>query len=219
MIVESSGYTGISDSGGFDQVFCAGIDSFDLNQQTSRSNYCSTPSVARTQGNKPDMLTTRKISTTGLLLAIVSMVFAVGYLQMIEYLEPCPLCILDRAVVIALGAVFLLALLHNPQQWGNKVYGGLALLLSATGIAICARHIWLQNLPPDKVPDCGAGFWYMLDAMPFTKFLDTILNGSGECADIQWQFLGFTLPEATLGLFVVFALLSLALMFVNTKNT
>ncbi len=164
------------------------------------------------------MLTTRKISSAGLLLAVVSMVFAVGYLQLIEYLEPCPLCILDRGVVIGLGIVFLIALLHNPSGWGNRVYGVLALLLSATGIAICARHIWLQNLPPDQVPDCGAGFWYMLDAMPFARFLDTILNGSGECAEIQWQFLGFTLPEVTLGLFVVFAVLSLTLIFAAPRK-
>ena len=166
------------------------------------------------------MLTTRKISSAGVLLAIVSMLFAVVYLQMIQYLDPCPLCILDRGVVIALGVVFFLALLHNPAGWGNRVYGGLGLLFSATGIAICARHIYLQNLPADKVPDCGAGFWFMLDGvrqnqMPFSRFLDTILNGSGECADIQWQFLGFTLPEATMGVFIVFALLSLALFFVR----
>ena len=133
------------------------------------------------------------------------------------------MCILDRGVVIALGVVFLIALVHNSAGWGNRVYGTLALLLSATGITICARHIWLQNLPPDKVPDCGAGFWYMFDSvrnnqLPFTRFLDTILNGSGECADIQWQFFGFTLPEVTLGLFVVFALLSLTLFFVKTQN-
>jgi len=169
------------------------------------------------------MLTPRQIGTAGFLLALASMVFAVGYLQLIKYLDPCPLCILDRGVVIALGVVFLIALVHNSAAWGNRVYGTLALLLSATGIAICARHIWLQNLPAEKVPDCGAGFWYMFDGvrnnqMPFTRFLDTILNGSGECADIQWQFLGFTLPEVTLGLFVVFALLSLTLIFSRNQG-
>jgi disulfide bond formation protein DsbB len=159
------------------------------------------------------MFTSRVISTSGLLLAVASMAFAVGYLQMVEYLEPCPLCVLDRAVVIGLGVVFLLALLHNPRKTGRRIYAALATVLSITGIAICWRHIWLQNLPPDQVPECGAGFWYMLDSMPFAQFLDTILNGSGECADIQWQFLGFSIPEWTLVLFVVFLGLSLLLFF------
>lgn len=164
------------------------------------------------------MNTPRIISTAGLLLAAASMAFAVGYLQLVEYLEPCPLCVLDRAVVIGLGAVFLLALLHNPAQTGRRIYAALATLLSLTGIGICLRHIWLQNLPADQVPECGAGFWYMLDSMPFAQFLDTILNGSGECAEIQWQFLGFSIPELTLALFVVFLGLSIALFFNRSER-
>ena len=159
------------------------------------------------------MLTPRKIGSLGLFLAIASMAFAIGYLQIIEYLEPCPLCILDRVVVIGLGLFFLIALIHNPAQTGSRIYGAITTLLSLTGIAICARHIWLQNLPPDQVPECGAGFWYMLDSMPFAKFMDTILNGSGECAEIQWQLFGLSIPELTLGLFIVFLLLSVTLFF------
>jgi disulfide bond formation protein DsbB len=159
------------------------------------------------------MLAPRTVSTAGLLLAIAAMVFAVGYLQMIEYLEPCPLCVLDRMVVIALGVVFFICLLHNPARTGRRIYGGLAALLSLTGIAICLRHIWLQNLPADQVPECGAGFWYMLESMPLLQFMDTILNGSGECAEIHWQFLGFSIPEWTLVLFVVFFLISISLIF------
>lgn len=164
------------------------------------------------------MFTSRVISTCGFLLAIASMAFAVGYLQMVEYLDPCPLCVLDRGVVIGLGVIFLIALLHNPRQTGRRIYAGIATLLSITGIGICMRHIWLQNLPPDQVPDCGAGFWYMLDSMPFAQFLDTILNGSGECAEIQWQFLGFSIPEWTLVLFVVFLGLSLLLFFSRSQK-
>ena len=164
------------------------------------------------------MFTPRKISLIGLLLAIASMAFAIGYLQLTEELEPCPLCILDRTVVIGLGIIFLLALLQNPAQTGSRIYGVITALLSITGIAICARHIWLQNLPPDQVPECGAGFWYMLDSLPFARFLDTILNGSGECADIKWQLFGLSIPELTMGLFVVFLVISFALFFSNNDG-
>ncbi|OED35336.1 hypothetical protein AB833_30705 [Chromatiales bacterium (ex Bugula neritina AB1)] len=164
------------------------------------------------------MFAPRPISLLALLLAIGSMLFAVGYLQMIEYLEPCPLCILDRAVVIGLGICFALALLHNPAATGRRIYAVLALLLSLTGIAICARHIWLQNLPPDQVPECGAGFWFMLDTMPLASFLDTILNGSGECADIQWTLFGLSLPELTMGVFIAFLLLAVALFFARDQH-
>ena len=161
----------------------------------------------------------RKLYAAGVLLSVVSMLFAVVYLQRIEMLDPCPLCVLDRAVVIGLGVTFLLAFLHNPLVTGRRVYMVLAAVLAIIGIAICARHIWLQNLPADQVPACGAGFWYMLDSMPLLGFLETVLNGSGECADIQWTVLGLTLPEQTLILFVVFLALSVVGFFMADRQS
>ena len=35
---------------------------------------------------------------------------------------------------------------------------------SLVGAAVAARHVWLQNLPPDQVPSCGPGLDFMLDA-------------------------------------------------------
>lgn len=160
----------------------------------------------------------RSVSLMGLALGIISMVFAIGYLQMIEYLAPCSLCILDRAVVIGLCVVFGLALLHNPVRTGRKIYATLAGILSLTGIGICARHIWLQNQPKGEAPECGAGFWHLFETMPLMSFFDTIFNSTGDCADIQWQFLGLSLPEWTLVLFVVFLLLSLAMFFTTGRQ-
>lgn len=153
----------------------------------------------------------RSVSAIGLILGIASMAFAVGYLQMIEYLAPCSLCILDRAVVIGLCFVFAIALIHNPVGAGRKVYAVLAGLLSLTGIGICLRHLWLQSQPPGGAPECGPGFWHMLENMPFKAFLDNIFNSTGDCADIQFQLLGLSLPAWTLILFVVFFFLSLAM--------
>ena len=60
-------------------------------------------------------------------------------------------------------------------------------------------------MPPGEVPECGPGLEYMLEAFPLTEALGMILGGSGECAEVQWTFLSFSIPEWTLGLFVAFA--------------
>ena len=161
----------------------------------------------------------RTASAIGLLLSITSMVFAVGYLQMIEYLAPCSLCIFDRAVVIGLGVVFTIALIHNPIRIGRKIYATLAILLSLTGIGICARHLWLQSLPAGDAPGCGAGLSYMIETMPFKDVLNTVFNSTGSCSDIQFKFLGLSLPALTLILFVVFLLLSLVMFFTAGRAT
>ena len=44
------------------------------------------------------------------------------YLQYVLDLEPCPLCILQRVCVSAMGLVFLVAFFHNPGRGGATVY-------------------------------------------------------------------------------------------------
>ncbi|MBT5229147.1 MAG: disulfide bond formation protein B [Methylococcales bacterium] len=140
----------------------------------------------------------RWISFSGLMICIASMVFAIAYLEKTLNLDPCPLCMLDRAVITAIAVVFLLAWLHNPTGWGKRIYGLLTTLLIFTGIGISGRHIWIQNLPADQVPSCGADFDYMWDNWPLGEMIQTILKGSGDCADVVWQFLGLTIPEQVL---------------------
>ena len=79
-------------------------------------------------------------------------------------------------------------------------------MAALVGGAIAARHVWLQHLPADKVPDCGPGLDYMLDAFPISKALRLEFTGSGECAKVDWQFLGLSMPEWTLAWFAIFAL-------------
>ncbi len=150
----------------------------------------------------------RSFAFIGLALCIASMLFAVLYLERTLYLDPCPLCVLDRVVIIALGVVFLIALLHGPRTVFSKVYGVICILLSAIGIGLASRHIWLQNLPKDQVPECGPDLYYMLDTLPLFDVLRETLTGSGSCADISWTFLDLTIPEQTLILFVILLVLS-----------
>ena len=120
-----------------------------------------------------------------------------GYALYAQYqlmLEPCPLCVFQRIAVIVLGVVFLIAALHNSAGVGSKIYAGLLGLATVFGVVVAGRHIWLQNLPPDEVPSCGPGLGYMLDNFPLGDALEMVFTGSGECANIDWQFLGLSMP-------------------------
>jgi disulfide bond formation protein DsbB len=109
-------------------------------------------------------------------------------------LDPCPLCILQRLAVIALGLLFLLAAVQNPGRVGAAVYAALLALVTAAGAGVAGRHVWLQNLPPDKVPACGPGLDFMLEAFPLAEALQMVLSGSGECAEVSWSLLGLSMP-------------------------
>jgi disulfide bond formation protein DsbB len=147
----------------------------------------------------------RLVNLAGAALAISAMLVAVVGLQWGLGLEPCPLCMIDRVLVVSLGLLFAAAALHNPGLVGQRVYATLNLVVAGLGIAVCARHIWLQGLPPDAVPECAPGLDYMLEVLPIFETLRIILSTSGECAKIDWTLLGITLPQWTLLLFVAFA--------------
>lgn len=144
------------------------------------------------------------------LFCILMTLTALFYFQRYLGLEPCPLCVLQRVFVMATGGVALVGFVHNPGIFGRRGYAGLALLPVLGGLVTAGRHMWLQRLPPDKLPECGPGLEFMLDVFPFFEALKMIFMGSGECAEIQWSLLGLSIPGWTL---VGFAMLMVALVY------
>lgn len=132
-----------------------------------------------------------------------------AYFQFVEELEPCPLCISQRIMILITGIVFLIAAIHNPKKCGLKVYSILGTVTALMGAGISIRHVWIQNLPPDQVPECGPGLEYVFENFPLMDTLKLMLNGTGECADILWTFLGISIPGWTLVAFLGLATLSL----------
>ncbi len=140
------------------------------------------------------------------------------YVQHAMFLDPCPLCIFQRIAFLWIGVFALLAALHNPGRTGRWIYTVLVLIGCVAGAAIAGRHVWLQNLPPDQVPDCGMGLNYMLDTMPFADVLGQVFYGSGECAQIDWTFLGLSMPTWTLVWYIGLALATMLAMLANNAN-
>jgi disulfide bond formation protein DsbB len=147
----------------------------------------------------------------GFLLCVALIGFAY-YLQFVEHQEPCPLCILQRLAFFALGTVFLVAMLHGPGRAGSAVYSGVLFVIAGIGAAIATRHVWLQHLPKDRVPECGPGLEYMLKKFALGQALEKILSGSGECAETGWTFLGLSIAGWSLLWFVLLAVFAVILV-------
>jgi disulfide bond formation protein DsbB len=137
-------------------------------------------------------LSRRQLNGLGALACAGMMGFAL-YAQYGLELDPCPLCVFQRVAVITLGAVFLLAFLHGPGGAGARLYGGLMCVPAIGGMAVAGRQVWLQHLPKDEVPACGPGLDYILDVFPFHEALAMVFEGSGECAEVEWSFLGLSM--------------------------
>jgi disulfide bond formation protein DsbB len=135
----------------------------------------------------------RSLNLLGFACCVGLMAYAL-YAEHVLMLTPCPLCILQRLAVISLGIVFLVAALHGAGGAGRYVYAALIALAALAGAAVAGWHVWMQNLPADQVPTCGPGLDYMLESFPLADVLKMVFSGSGECASIDWQFLGLSMP-------------------------
>ncbi len=131
-------------------------------------------------------------------LVIAALFGAALYLQYVLHQDPCPLCMIQRFIFIAMLVLFAMATLHNPKRVGAKIYGALISLLALSGIGVASRHIWIQHLPKDEVPACGPGLDYMLENFPMADVWKELLHGSGECATKGWTFMTLGIPEWTL---------------------
>jgi protein dithiol:quinone oxidoreductase len=139
------------------------------------------------------------------------------YLEHAQGIEPCPLCAFQRMCYIAITIIAFIAAIHNPKGIMRTVYSILVLIASLIGAGIAGRQVWLQHLPPELVPECGPGLEYMMEVFPFADAMKMILSGSGECAEVHWTFLSFSIAEWSLVCFSLIIILTITMMF-KLKN-
>jgi disulfide bond formation protein DsbB len=151
----------------------------------------------------------RVINFTGAFICASSLVIAVVYFQQHLGLEPCYLCITQRAFVAAVGVIFLLGAIHNPQGTRQKIYPIGAIAAALGGGYFSAKQIWLQNLPEENIPVCGPPVDYLFDVFPASEVISMLIRGDGNCAKVQWELLGFSMPEWVLLIFIILAGLGL----------
>ncbi len=135
-------------------------------------------------------------------LGCAALLAVAAWFQFVENLQPCPLCISQRVLVLVVGILYLAAWLHNRHP---RRYGTLVGLTAMGGTSISARHVWLQHLPEDQVPACGPGLGYVFRHFPLTETLRLLVSGTGECSEVLWTFLGLTIPAWTLVAFLLLA--------------
>ena len=160
------------------------------------------------------LTTYRRLQVLLVLMTIIGMSFALFFLQRYMGLSPCPLCVFQRIGLMVMGGFALIAALFNPK---SKIVRLLLWLGSLVGIGwatgVAARHVWIQHLPADQVPSCGPGLDYWLDVLPMQQVLNEVLSGSGECAIVDWRFLGLSIPEQSLIFFSALLLVHVLILW------
>ena len=143
-----------------------------------------------------------------ILLACVGLLSFGMYLQHVVGLVPCPMCIVQRYVMVLMGVVALFGVVFASRQAALLV--GSSLTLLATGGAyVAARQSWLQWYPPEFA-SCGRDFYGMIETFPLQRAIPMIFKGSGDCTKVDWTFLGGSIANWSFVAFVGLGFLALA---------
>jgi len=140
------------------------------------------------------MLRNRRLLNALGAIACFAMLGYAYFAQYVQHYEPCPLCMFQRVTILALGIVFLVAAVHGARGWGRYVYAALIAVAALATVGVAARHLYIQSLPPGSVPACGAPLDVLVRMFPITTVIAKVLRGGGECAQVNWTFLGLAMP-------------------------
>lgn len=149
----------------------------------------------------------RRVFAVIAIVCAAMLAFGILYLQNVVGLDPCPMCIVQRYALIIVGVFCALAALSG-RAGTQRLWGVLAVAMSAFGAFTAARQSWLQWNPPEFAT-CGRDIYGMIESFPLQRAIPMIFKGSGDCSAVDWTFLGGTIANWSFVWFVIFALVIL----------
>jgi disulfide bond formation protein DsbB len=153
-------------------------------------------------------------SSRTLLLVIAAACFAlIGaalYLQHVKDMLPCPLCVIQRYLFLAVGVCSLVGALGGKIKAG----AGLALLGALGGLAVVGKHLYVLAHPGFS---CGIDpMETALNKIPTATMLPWLFRADGLCENARDTLLGLSIPQWSA---VWFALLTATLLWVLARRS
>lgn len=149
---------------------------------------------------------------------IISLAFA-WILELVFKMEPCSLCLLQRfGLYIALSFLTIYLIVSKISKYLNL--GLLFLSLIGIGFSLLSglRQTYIQLLPEDKIPSCGADLETLLKIVTPLEAIKKVFQGSGECAEKAVVFLHLSLANWATILFFIFFIYNTYLLIKEYKR-
>jgi disulfide bond formation protein DsbB len=125
------------------------------------------------------------------------------YLQHMQNMLPCPLCIIQRYAFAAVAVICLLFALL-PQA-ATRLGANLGALAALAGAAVAGWHLWVKAHPSVS---CGIDpLETSLNKIPTAELLPFVFKADGLCTTEYAPILGLSIPQWSLLWFAVFAIL------------
>lgn len=138
------------------------------------------------------------------------------YLQHVVGLEPCPMCIVQRYVLVLVAIVSGLTAI-TPKSRLLIAGSSLLVLLSGFGAFVAARQSFLQWYPPE-IASCGRDFYGMIETFPLQRAIPMIFKGGGDCSQVDWTFLGGSIANWSFLWFCAMALVGVLMVWRRSRS-
>ena len=127
---------------------------------------------------------------TGLFAAVALLSFGAVLVALVSQhafaMEPCPWCVLQRLIFIAIGVAALLGLAWRGAA-GSRFVAGLGLLLALAGIAAA---LW-QHFVAARSPSCNLTLAdKIVNATELNRVLPDVFEARASCADAAVSLIG-----------------------------
>jgi len=141
------------------------------------------------------------------------------YFQYVMQLEPCIMCVYERITMLAI----IVAGLIGSSAPKNLVIRLIAFAVWATGaiwgLLLAIEHTNYQiNPSPFATCDFYPNFpeW-----LPLHELVPWLFNPTGDCSDIVWTFLNYSMPQWLIVTFAIYSLIFVVVFitaFLPSKN-
>lgn len=144
----------------------------------------------------------RSLHLMGFLYASLMLGVAL-YLQLVDFILPCRICVYLRVLTLLYVLTNLLAIFHQPVRWGKKVYGGLLLFYSLGGVMLSLYLLTLQRYPFTAALSCEQGGAERFSGWPLEGMLNVLFNYYGDCEAMAASAFGISLASLSLMCFSI----------------
>ena len=139
------------------------------------------------------------------------------YLQLVNNLLPCPLCIAQRIAYWLVGLTAFFAFIHNSRGLSQQIYCSLITIFSLIGLLLALRHSWLIRYP--EAFECGiSAEEKFLNTLSIANWWPSMFEANGDCADVKWEFMSLTIPDWSAIFFILFLIIAVYILFTSRNQ-
>jgi protein dithiol:quinone oxidoreductase len=137
------------------------------------------------------------------------------YFQYEMGLRPCIMCIYQRTAVFGILFSALVPLINNNIL--TRLIGYIGVGISAIwGLLIAIEHVEIQNANSlfatcEIVPNFPS--W-----APLHEWIPSVFEATGDCGDINWSFMGFSMPQWMIVIFAIYSGILVAVLLSKITN-